>query len=104
MSKGKRRQRAASEQSAEAPPLGKAFMWFVVATCVAVLVVLMWYARGILGQLRLAGDNAGASTRLLTGLFVVMTFGGFVAAALWAALKKALGRGDDKGGNGSNGR
>lgn len=92
MSNGRRKQRAGNEPSAGAMPVGKAFMWFVVATCVAVLVVLMWYARGILGQLRLAGDNAGASTRLLTGLFVVMTFGGFVAAALWAALKKALGR------------
>lgn len=96
MSNGRRNQRAGNGQPAEATPLGKAFMWFVVATCVAVLVVLMWYARGILGQLRLAGDNAGASTRLLTGLFVVMTFGGFVAAALWAALKRALGRDEKK--------
>jgi hypothetical protein len=96
MSGGRRKQRVGNEKSPEVTPLGKAFMWFVVATCVAVLLVLMWYARGILGQLRLAGENAGASTRLLTGLFIVMTFGGFVAAALWAALKKALGRDGEK--------
>lgn len=98
MSKAKRKTGAGNGRGDAATPptpLGKAFMWFVVATCVAVLLVLMWYARGILGQLRLVGENAGASTRLLIGLFVVMTFGGFVAAALWAGLKKALGR-DEK--------
>ncbi|MBI2513362.1 MAG: hypothetical protein HYV96_15395 [Opitutae bacterium] len=66
-------------------------MWFVVLTCAAVLAMLIWYARGILGQMRLVGDNAAASKRLLIALFVVMTFGGFVAAAFWAALKKTLG-------------
>lgn len=102
MSKTKRKQRPAGEPAAEASPLSKAFMWFVVVTCAAVLLVLIWYARGILAQLKLVGDSAGASTRLLTGLFVVMTFGGFVAAALWAALKKALGRESEKSG-GKNG-
>lgn len=100
MSKTKRKRDASSASGEQSPPspIGKAFMWLVVATCVAVLLVLMWYARGILSQLRLAGANAGASTRLLTGLFVVMTFGGFVAAALWAALKKALRRDREKNG------
>lgn len=83
---------APQPRSAPQTPLGKVFMWFVVLTCAAVLAMLIWYARGVLGQVRLAGDDAAASTRLLIGLFVVMTFGGFVAAAFWAALKKALGR------------
>jgi hypothetical protein len=53
----------------------------------------MWLARDILQQLSALGEKGGASsTRLLTGLFVVMCFAGFVAAALWAALKKALNR------------
>jgi hypothetical protein len=68
-------------------------MWFVVLTCVAVLVLLMRFARDLLSQLELLGGQGGAaSTRLLTGLFVVMCLGGFTAAATWAALKKALGR------------
>lgn len=98
MSRTKRKPRPAGGPAAKATPLGKAFMWFVVVTCVAVLLVLIWYARGILAQLKLVGESAGASTRLLTGLFVVMTFGGFVAAALWAALKKALGRDREQNG------
>ncbi len=100
MSRGKRRRDTPPASGSPASPsrIGKVFRWFVVVTCLAVLLVLMWYARGILAQLRLAGENAGASTRLLTGLFVVMTFGGFVAAALWAALKKALGRDGEKNG------
>ena len=72
-------------------------MWIVVATAVAALVLLLQLARDILGQLDDLGEQGGAaSTRLLTGLFVVMCFAGFVAAALWAALKKALGRNGKK--------
>lgn len=67
-------------------------MWFVVATCAAVAIVLIWYARGILAELRLVGNDANASTRLLIALFTVMCLGGFVGAAFWAALRKALGR------------
>jgi hypothetical protein len=68
-------------------------MWFVVVTAVGALVLLLQLARDILGQLQDLGEQGGASsTRLLTGLFVVMCLAGFVAAALWAALKKGLGR------------
>jgi hypothetical protein len=68
-------------------------MWFVVATCAIVIVLLMRLARDILAQLQALGGSGGASsTRLLTGLFVAMCLAGFTAAALWAALKKALGR------------
>ena len=84
--------------AASAPtPLGKALMWLVVLTCVTALGLLMWLARDILQQLSLVGEEGAAvSTRLLTGLFVTMCFAGFVAAALWAALKKALGRDERK--------
>ena len=73
-------------------PLGRAFMWFVVLTCAFALGLLMWLARDILQQLSSAEQSGASGTRLLTGLFVVMAFAGFVAAALWAALKKALNR------------
>ena len=92
MSRAKRKQPPAPPPPA---PPGKVLMWLVVVTCVAVLSVLIWYARAILGELKLVGDNATASTRLLIALFVVMMFGGFVAAAFWAALKKALGKTED---------
>lgn len=68
-------------------------LWLVVATCVVVIVLLMRLARDILAQLQTLGGSGGASsTRLLTGLFVAMCLAGFTVAALWAALKKALGR------------
>jgi hypothetical protein len=68
-------------------------MWAVVATCAVVTVLLMRLARDILAQLQATGGSGGAtSTRLLTGLFVAMCLAGFTVAALWAALKKALGR------------
>lgn len=68
-------------------------LWIVVATCVVVIVLLMRLARDILAQLQTLGGSGGASsTRLLTGLFVAMCLAGFTVAALWAALKKALGR------------
>lgn len=74
-------------------PASKLLMWAVVATAGAALVLLMVLARDILAQMRqLGGSGGAASTRLLTGLFVVMCFAGFVAAGLWAALKKALGK------------
>ncbi len=83
-----------NEPPAGATPVGQVLMWVVVATCVAVLVLLMTMAREILAELQTLGDSGGArSTRLLTGLFVVMCLAGFTAAALWAAAKKALGRG-----------
>lgn len=79
---------------AGAPPVGKVLMWVVVATCVAVLALLLKMAREILAELETLGGAGGApSTRLLTGLFVVMCLAGFTAAALWAAVKKALKRG-----------
>lgn len=88
----KRERRDQSAQAAPSP-VGKALMWLVVVTAATALVLLMFLARDILAQLQELGGQGGAtSTRLLTGLFVVMCFGGFVAAALWAALKKALGR------------
>ncbi|MBA4138709.1 MAG: hypothetical protein C0518_15495 [Opitutus sp.] len=75
-----------------APP-AKWLMWIVVATCVVVIVLLMRLARDILAQLQSLGGTGGASsTRLLTGLFVAMLLAGFTIAALWAALKRALGR------------
>ncbi len=87
------RKRPASPPPAAPTPVGKVFMWIVVATCVAVMYLLMKMAREILAELKTLGGTGGAqSTRLLTGLFVVMCLGGFTAAAWWAALKKALGR------------
>jgi hypothetical protein len=87
-----KRQRDSSPETPSPTPVGRALMWFVVLTCAVVIGVLVWYARGILAEIRLAGNNADASTRLLIALFTVMTFGGFVGAAFWAALRKALGR------------
>lgn len=90
----KKEKRTKRNTDAETPatPAGKALWWCVVFTCVAALVLLMWLARDILGQLTGATEKSSVeSTRLLTGLFVVMCFAGFVAAALWAALKKAWG-------------
>jgi hypothetical protein len=82
-----------TEPPPAASPLGRVLMWAVVITALAALVLLMFLARDILAQLdELGGKGGAASTRLLTGLFVVMCFAGFVAAALWAALKKVLGR------------
>lgn len=82
-----------SSTSKPSTPAGKVLMWAVVVTCVVVLGLLMQLARDILGQLEtLGGQGGAASTRLLTGLFVVMCLGGFTAAACWAAAKKALGR------------
>ncbi len=76
-----------------AKPAGKALMWAVVLTCALVTVLLLRLARDILAQLQALGGSGGAnSTRLLTGLFVAMCLAGFTVAALWAALKKALGR------------
>ncbi len=88
------RKRPASPPPPAAPtPAGKVLMWVVVATCVAVMFLLMKMAREILAELKTLGGTGGAqSTRLLTGLFVVMCLAGFTAAAWWAALKKALGR------------
>jgi small neutral amino acid transporter SnatA (MarC family) len=87
--KSKRREPAAPN----AKPVSKVMMWAVVVTAAAALILLMILARDILAQMRLLGGSGGAaSTRLLTGLFVVMCFAGFVAAGLWAALKKALGK------------
>lgn len=73
-----------------APPVfGGVLRVLVVVTCAAALALLLWLARDILAQLRALGDAGGAaSTRLLTGLFVVMCLAGFVAAALWAAVRK----------------
>lgn len=90
----KKSARSGSKAPQPAPtPIGKALMWLVVVTCVVVLFLLMQLARDLLGQLELLGGQGGAaSTRLLTGLFVVMCLGGFTAAATWAALKKVLGR------------
>jgi hypothetical protein len=74
-------------------PANKVLMWAVVVTAAAALILLMILARDILGQLRqLGGSGGAASTRLLTGLFVVMCFAGFVVAGLWAAVKRALGK------------
>ena len=89
-----KKKRAEKSSPSDAPtPAGKVLMWLVVATCVAALVLLMFLARDILEQLQdLRGQGGAASTRLLTGLFVVMCFAGFVAAGLWSALKKILGR------------
>lgn len=92
----KKKRTGKTSPTAAPSPAGKVLMWLVVATCVAALVLLMFLARDLLGQLQDLGGQGGAtSTRLLTGLFVVMCFAGFVAAALWAALKKILGR-DEK--------
>ena len=81
-----------SPKAAPAPkPANKFLMWSVVITSAAVLVLLSMLARDILAQLRqLGGSGGAASTRLLTGLFVVMCFAGFVAAGFWGALKAAL--------------
>jgi hypothetical protein len=71
------------------PAFGGLLRLLVVVTCAAALGMLLWLARDILAQLRALGDAGGAaSTRLLTGLFVVMCLAGFVAAALWAAVRK----------------
>lgn len=81
---------------AGAQPVSKFLMWIVVATCVAVIVLLVTMAREILAELQSLGETGGAqSTRLLTGLFVVMCLAGFTAAALWASVKKAMKR-DEK--------
>lgn len=91
------KQKRRNNPPAPPAPTSKPLKWFVAATATAALVLLMVLARDILGQLKDLGSQGGAaSTRLLTGLFVVMCFAGFVAAALWAALKKALGRGEKK--------
>lgn len=88
-----KRSRRETPPPAKLSPANQVLLWAVVATAVAALVLLMFLARDILGQLQdLKGEGSSASTRLLTGLFVVMCFAGFVAAALWAALKKVLGR------------
>jgi len=80
-------------------PVSRPLMWLVVLTATVVLVLLLQLARDLLEQLKLLGGQGGAaSTRLLTGLFVVMCLAGFVAAALWAAVRKAFGRGAKKSG------
>lgn len=72
-------------------------MWLVVFTATVVLLLLLRLAREILAELQsLGGAGGAASTRLLTGLFVAMCLAGFTVAALWAALKKALGREEKK--------
>lgn len=74
-------------------PPNKAVYWAVALTAAAALVLLLVLARDILGQLKQTGGHGGASsTRLLTGLFVVMCFAGFTAAALWSVGKKLLGK------------
>ena len=86
-------------KSPEPAPPGRALRWAVAITCIAALALLMRLARDILAQLQALGGSGGAaSARLLTGLFVVMCFGGFVAAGLWATLKQILGRRDGKRG------
>lgn len=98
MKKNKRNQQGGTADGTTPPTLiGKALMWFVVLTCAVALGLLMWLARDILQQMSALGEQGGAAaTRLLTGLFVTMCFAGFVAAALWAAVRKALGRGEKK--------
>lgn len=92
MKKSNRRGKA--ETTTPPTAIGRVLMWIVVLTCVTALVLLMWLARDILQQMAALGEQGGAAaTRLLTGLFVTMCFAGFVAAALWAALRKVLGRG-----------
>ncbi|MDP2138489.1 MAG: hypothetical protein Q8J74_11625 [Candidatus Didemnitutus sp.] len=72
----------------------KVLMWAVVVTAAAATVLLLRLAHDILDQIRVLGELGGnASARLITGLFVVMCFAGFTAAALWAALKRVFGRG-----------
>lgn len=84
----KRRPKVTSPQ-----PPNRWLMWLVVATAGVVMVLLLWLARSILAELdALGGQGGAASTRLLTGLFVVMCLAGFTAAALWAAFKRAIGR------------
>lgn len=79
-----------------AKPVSKAALWAVSLTGLAALAMLMVLARDILAQLRLTGGSGGASsTRLLTGLFVVMCFAGFVGAALWKVLPRLFGKGED---------
>jgi len=85
-------------QPAPQPP-NRILFAFVGLTAFAALVMLVMLARDILAQLRQTGGAGGAqSTRLLTGLFVVMCFGGFTAAALWAVIRKflAAGKADDE--------
>lgn len=75
-------------------PASKILMWAVVVTASAATVLLLRLAHDILDQIRVLGEQGGsASARLITGLFVVMCFAGFTAAALWAALKRAFGWG-----------
>lgn len=83
MKKPSPKKRTASAGPAPASP-GKPMYWAVALTCVAALVLLMRLARDILAQLQAQAPAGGAgSTRLLTGLFVVMCLAGFVAAGLW---------------------
>lgn len=79
-----------------AKPASKVALWAVSLTGLAALAMLMVLARDILAQLRLTGGGGGsASTRLLTGLFVVMCFAGFVGAALWKVLPRLFGKNGD---------
>lgn len=90
-----------SRRRSPAPPAagGVLVRAAVAVTCAAALGLLLWLARDILAQLRgLGGAGGAASTRLLTGLFVVMCLAGFVAAALWAAVRPRRPR--DGSGNG----
>ncbi|MDP1578737.1 MAG: hypothetical protein Q8M02_00565 [Candidatus Didemnitutus sp.] len=65
----------------------------VVLTAAAALVLLLLLARNLLAELNaLGGQGGSASTRLLTGLFVVMCLAGFTATALWTALKRVWNR------------
>ena len=83
------------------PALGGVLRLLVVVTCAAALGLLLWLARDILAQLRgLGGQGGAASTRLLTGLFVVMCLAGFVAAALWTAVRGRRPGTDRDSGNG----
>ena len=82
-------------------PAGKFIFALVGLTAAAALVMLVILARDILAQLRQVGGAGGAeSTRLLTGLFVIMCFAGFTAAALWAVIRKFL----DAGGKPDDGK
>ncbi len=74
-------------------PPNRLLMSLVVLTAATALVLLLLLARNILAELNaLGGEGGSASTRLLTGLFVVMCLAGFTATALWTALKRAFGR------------
>lgn len=88
-----KKSRASKSTTPEAAGPGKPMLWAVAVTCLAVIVMLMRLARDIIAQLQALGGTGGAaSTRLLTGLFVVMCLAGFVAAGLWKVGGKLLNR------------